>query len=553
MTITPVLLDRDQIEVDYELVRVALTNAAAGDSALVAFEKWEQLRRRISGWKSLAELRLRQDTTDAERKADAERVAALAPVFDQYDADVKRLLLANRRPLETILGRHVFARWEADFDTVSARVLDDLSTERRLGDQYTTLLTGLRCDFRANCYSLTEMGRFLDVADRSERREAALSRWSAVNAAKDQLDEIFDRLVRTRTAIAERLEQATFVDVAYKRMGRVDYGRDDVAAFRREIVDTVVPLCSHLAREQAKAIGVDRLMPWDEQTYDLLPPIRPPRTEDIMPALQGAFADMHPDLGRFVDEIVEQQLYDIDARPTKSGGAFCTYLAHVGMPFVYASTGTTAADVLSVIHEAGHAFQTRRCNAQPALELIMAGEETAEIHSMALEFLAWPYLERFFGAQAERYRRRHLRERIALLPYIAAIDHFQETVYENPGLSPYERHAVWRDLEGTYTPWKTHGGIAALERGARWQLQRHVYRFPFYYIDYGLALCCALQVWSASRRDYAGAVNAYVALCERGGRLPFRALIASAGLRSPFDTGTLGEVCESVVEVLSRG
>ena len=131
-----------------------------------------------------------------------------------------------------------------------------------------------------------------------------------------------------------------------------------------------------------------------------------------------------------------------------------------------------------------------------------------------------------------------------LLPYAAAVDHFQHFVYENPQASPEDRRSFWKQLEATYVPWRRYGGIEHLERGGYWQMQRHIYFAPFYYIDYTLAQCCALQFWARSQDDYAGALEDYTALCKRGGQLPFQQLVKSAGLRSPFEAGVLQSVAQ---------
>ena len=171
--------------------------------------------------------------------------------------------------------------------------------------------------------------------------------------------------------------------------------------------------------------------------------------------------------------------------------------------------------------------------------------ESAEIHSMSLEFLAWPHMELFFGGAAEDFRRTHLMEQLMFLPYGVAIDHFQHEVYANPDASPAERFALWRDLERTYMPWRDHGDLPHVSEGGAWQMQRHVYLYPFYYVDYVLAGVCALQFWERSQRDFAGALAEYEALCARGGSLPFRKLTASAGLVSPFEDGCLERVVDA--------
>jgi len=239
------------------------------------------------------------------------------------------------------------------------------------------------------------------------------------------------------------------------------------------------------------------------------------------------------------------------------------------VPFIFANFNGTKQDVKVFMHEVGHAFQGWSSRGLFPVDYRYPTTDACEIHSMALEFLLWPHMEKFFGADADRFRRLHLQQGLLFLPYGVAVDHFQHMVYDEPGASPAERHAMWKEVERMYLPWRDNAGIAHLDKGGRWQMQMHVYRVPFYYIDYTLALTCALQFWARaeedreqaltdytlaqvcalqflalSQTDRGAAMERYVALCRRGGEAPFQELVRGAGLRSPFDEGTLKDVVD---------
>jgi oligoendopeptidase F len=166
---------------------------------------------------------------------------------------------------------------------------------------------------------------------------------------------------------------------------------------------------------------------------------------------------------------------------------------------------------------------------------------------MSLEYLTWPHMEKFFPrGEADRFRRMHLVERLAFLPYGVAVDHFQHLIAAEPQASPERRHELWREMERMYLPWRDYGDLAHAAKGGRWQLQRHIYGAPFYYIDYTLAETCAMQFCMLAQDDPADALDRYVALCRRGGEAPFQELAHSAGLISPFDEGCIGEVVNRV-------
>jgi M3 family oligoendopeptidase len=252
-------------------------------------------------------------------------------------------------------------------------------------------------------------------------------------------------------------------------------------------------------------------------------------------------------------EMLDGGFMDLDNRPAKAGGGFCTSFPKVGMPFIFANFNGTHHDIDVFTHEMGHAFQNYKSRTQPISDYFWPTMEAAEIHSMSLEFLAYPHISHLMGDSAERYRRMHLIASLEFLPYGVCVDHFQHEVYARPEMSPAQRHETWRRLESLYMPWRQWGDLAYPASGGRWQAQQHIYRSPLYYIDYTLALCAALQFWHRSRGAYASAVERYADVCCRGGSAPFTQLLESAGLSSPFKPGVLRGIVEEAATYLGIG
>jgi M3 family oligoendopeptidase len=216
------------------------------------------------------------------------------------------------------------------------------------------------------------------------------------------------------------------------------------------------------------------------------------------------------------------------------------------VPFVFSNFNGTKGDVEVMTHECGHAFQCWSARNQPLLEYRWPTYEAAEIHSMGMEFLTYPWMELFFGDEAERFRRVHMIESIVFLPYGCAVDEFQHFVYANPNCGPAARKAEWKNIEKKYMPWANHGDLEFPTQGGAWQGQLHIYTAPFYYIDYVLAQTCALQIWKKSREDRERALREYMAICPPGGSQSFLQLVRTGGLRNPFEPGVLrGIVAEA--------
>jgi M3 family oligoendopeptidase len=535
----------DALERTYAALRAQLDGVASDAGAHAFFSAWERERRAFASWKAFVELRFRQNTSDEQARAVADALTELNVLTEQCDAEIKKRLLASehRPALERTLGTYLFRRWENDLASFDAALKDDFIAEAELVNEYTALLGGARVGFRGESRSLAAMAQFAEDDDRAVRRAASEAIWSFFGDNATRLDEVFDRLVRRRTVMAHKLGFATYTELAYRRMGRTDYGPADVARFRAEIHAEIVPLAREIAVRQADALGVPAVMPWDEQVFDVRGRLRAPASvEAIVPPLREAFAALHPRLGDFVELMARDGLLDLAPRDGKSGGAFCTFFPSLGLPYVFANVNGTSRDVTTLVHEMGHAFQDYSSRHSAALEYFIPTAEAGEIHSMSLEFLAYPHYDRFLGGDATRFRTQHLSVLLLMLPYIAAIDEFQELVYAEPDVAPAERCAAWQRLERKYLPWRDAGDIPHIAAGGRWQRQPHVYASPFYYIDYGLALCCALQLWTRSLQDPGGAMGTYLTLCERGGELPFLSLLRSAALRSPLEPGALGGV-----------
>jgi M3 family oligoendopeptidase len=245
-------------------------------------------------------------------------------------------------------------------------------------------------------------------------------------------------------------------------------------------------------------------------------------------------------------------LMDLETRAGKAGGGYCSWLPKYKAPFIFSNFNGTSGDVDVLTHEAGHAFQGHMSKDFTVPEYVWPTMEAAEIHSMSMEFITWPWMDRFFGNDADKYRFMHLSDALLFIPYGALVDEFQHGVYENPRLSPAERFGIWRELERKYLPYRDFAGNTYLEEGGFWQCQRHIYESPFYYIDYTLAQVCAFQYWARFEKDRESAWSDYLTLCKTGGSAPFLELVNIGGLESPFDPGVLERAINPAKKWLSK-
>lgn len=538
--------DLDALGAQYQDIGRRFESAQSASEREALVLRWDQLRRRTMTWINLTNLHYQQDSTNPQYVAEREHVDRIGPKLTALDIEMKkRLGGSHRAELEKTFGAHLFASWDIEIAAFDPAIESELVEEAGLCSEYTALIASAAVPFKGEVRNLAALDPFMRGADRTERHDAQSARWNFYAQNADRLDRIFDDLVRVRDRMAKKLGFKNYIELGYKRMRRFDYDAQDVARYRDEVVEQIVPLAQAVVRGRAERLGLPVATYWDESLHDSA---GNPKPQGDLPHIvaQGAatFHALHPDLGNFYDLMVGNELLDLENRPGKAGGGFCTNFPTAGVPYIFANFNGTEHDVVVLLHEMGHAFQSYSSRHVPLIDSLWPTYETAEVHSMSMEFLSFGEMERFFGPDAARFREHHLAEALLFIPYGVAIDHFQHLVYERPEATPQERHAMWQQVERRYLPWRQYGDLAFPAMGGLWQEKRHIYILPFYYIDYTLAQCCALQFWVRSKIDFAGALSDYIALCAEGGTAPFATLIRGANLRSPFEPGALAGVAQ---------
>jgi M3 family oligoendopeptidase len=541
-SITAVLPTEETLARDYEALNMALDEGRRSD----VLQDWDKLQREHETWMALVGLRFSKNTTDPAAKADREYADALGPKLTEHAVALKRRLLADpdRAGLEALAGKHAVKLWEMSVTTFEPAIASVLEEESTLTARYMELKASAQLTIQGETVNLSGVDPFAQSLDREVRHEAQKAYWAFFAEHGEELDSIYDRLVKLRHGMAVKLGYKTYTPLGYRRMSRTDYTETDVAAYRQQVAQEVVPLVARLFEDRRQAAGWDKLYVWDEELTDLNGNPKPAGGHDLLVArAEEMFAALDPRLSDFYRQMRDGGFTDLQNRAGKAGGGFCTSFPTAGMPYIFANFTGTFHDIDVFTHEMGHAFQNWESRGQPRIDYLWPTMEAAEINSMALEYLCHPAIDHMLETgTADRYRRMHLINALTFLPYGVCVDHFQHEVYANPEATPAERHAIWQRLERLYLPWRDYGDLAYPAKGGLWQAKAHIYLSPFYYIDYTLALCCALQYWAWSRTDYRGALESYIALCGRGGSMPFQELIKSAGLKSPFEAGALAGV-----------
>ncbi len=522
------------------------------EGALVEFQK------ALGEFETAAALcRIRHDlnTKDAYYQAELAFFEEAEPMVSELSSGLYSALLNSEiaESLKTNLGNMIFLKAQNRKDTISREVIEDLAREAALENQYDQLVAELLVEFEGGKYPLGGIQPFLESSDRQQRKQAHLALATSFSSIKETCDDIFAQLVHLRTQIAQKLGYKDFVELGYRRMERYDYNESDVEAFRNFVVENIVPVTTEIRRLQRLRLEQDNLKYYDLPI--LFPegnPVPKIAAADFPKAAAAMFRKMFQKEPSFYDVLDTHEFTDLLTRPNKTQGGYCMTLPDYGIPFIFMNASQTADDVSTLIHESGHAYAAiRSIDSSMFLECLSPTLEACEVHSTAMEFLTYPYMESFFGEEAGAYRGLHMTRTLLFLPYGCMVDEFQHRVYRSPEMTCEQRHEVWKELEAKYQPFLDYDQVGFYQQGCAWHKKGHIFTSPFYYIDYCLAQIVALELWDLAENDMKQALQTYDQLCQEGGNDTFLALIEKAGLSSPFSLDTLKRILYKACDYLS--
>ena len=477
------------------------------------------------------------------------------PQLQEYIQAFDRALLASpfRARFEEEFGQVVFKNIEIEIRSFAPALIPLMQEENDLVQEYQKIIASAQIPFEGGVYTLSQLTPF--KKDRDDKRR--LAAWKAegywYKEHQKDLDRIYDRMVQLRDRMGRELGHDGFTELGYDRMNRTCYRKAEVERFREAVRKYVVPVADRIYRKQAERTGTQYPLSFSDMALEFRSGNPRPvgSEEEIIESGQVFYDALSEETGAFFKMMRENELMDVSSREGKEGGGYCESIPDHGVPFIFANFNGTQGDVEVVTHEAGHAFAAYMNRDRVPSSTVWPSLEACEVHSMSMEFFAWPWAELFFGPDTSKYLYSHLASALTFIPYGTMVDHFQHVVYEKPQMTPAERHAVWKELLGVYMPWvRLDGEIPFYSEGEGWQRQHHIYTVPFYYIDYCLAQTVSLEFWAMIGKDVQAAWKKYMDYTTLGGSDVFTALLEKAGLESPFDGNCLRDVCAAAAEWL---
>ncbi len=541
------LLDRSDLEAACSEARanlyIAMTCATDDAAKSKAYSDYiQEIPPRLTP--AFFELDKRQVELDAQLKPDPARYAVL---MRSTRADVD-LFRPENVPLDTQLAL--------------------------LGQKFEELVGAMTVVFEGREQTLPQMARYQELTDRAVRESA----WRVVaeRRLKDAqaLHALYDEMVALRHKVSRNAGFENYVGYAFKSMHRFDYGANDCTRFHAGIEQAVVPFMRELDRKRARSLSLDELRPWD-LAVDVKGrgPLRPfEGGRQLLSRSVSTFNRLDPRLGAMLASLGDGAntrgseggaCLDLDSRKGKAPGGYQYMRDRVRTPFIFMNAAGLQRDVVTMLHEAGHAFHSMLCVDEPLLAYRHSPIEFAEVASMTMELLSLPHLSRrnapagaevFYESDEDwaRHARSQLERSVTILPWIATIDAFQHWVYANPAHTREQRRAAWLGLDDRFGNAVSWRGLEDT-RASLWQRQLHLFTHPFYYVEYGIAQLGALGLWlHALEKGEKSAVEAYIRGLSLGGSKPLPELFAAAGLKFDFGPDAVKRITDRVAREMEK-
>ena len=531
----------EEIEARYQALFERIRTLRGREDCLPAMEAYYRLLDDMTPM-DLCYVRHDMDLNEAFYAGEQRYYDEIGPRIGDLSNQLEGLLLNSLYSacFEELMGSFAFDLMRCSRESRDSRLITLEQQENTLSGRYSVVTANAKAEYEGAVVSRSSLAAKQQSPDRETRRRASAAVAASWAEQREELEELFHELVQNRDKQAKLLGHPNYVKLAYLRMDRIGYTSEDVSRFREQVKESLVPVAAAIHEQRKKRLGLEHLYSFDSPlNFPNGNPVPLGDTEFCLESTREMFRKLSPETGEVIDFLMDNGLYDVKPRDGKRSGGYCMYLSAYRAPFIFANFDGTHENAYIMSHEGGHAFYAYLKREEKIRERCGYTSEMAETHAMAMEFFVAPYMELFFGSRAEDYRRMHLESAVSRIIYQCQQDEFQQIIYEHPELSKEERNGVWEKLEQSYFPFREYTEEEKQRIGRRWQCIPHLYHWPFYAIDYGLAQVCALEYARWMDEDKDGAWQSYLRFCRASGNMNFPEALKAAGLESPFEEGCL--------------
>ncbi|UKN02586.1 M3 family oligoendopeptidase [Paracrocinitomix mangrovi] len=430
------------------------------------------------------------------------------------------------------------------------------SKSQTLAQEYSGVIGAQLITYNGKELTSQQAAKFLKNPDRTIRKEVYDLLYDRRIQDNEKLEEIFDELVKTRHEIATNAGFDNYRDYKFKAMNRFDYSVQDCFDFHQSVEDFIVPIHRKIQQEKLNKFGFEKFKPYDTNADpEGKAPLEPFKNgKELLNKSIEIFGKIDPYFADCLETMDEIGHLDLESKKGKAPGGYNYPLYEIGIPFIFMNAAGSSRDVITMIHEGGHAvhsFLTKDLNLTSYKSF---PSEVAELASMSMELLSMKYWEVFYDQEDElkRAKKEHLEDIIMVLPWVATIDAFQHWIYENPEHTREQRKSQWLKLSDRFGTGLTDWDGYEQARDYAWHKQLHLFEVPFYYIEYGFSQLGALGVWKNSLADEKKAVDQYKGGLALGYTKDIKSIYSEAGVKFDFSSGYIKELSEMLVDQLNK-
>ncbi len=560
MQVSEISYQRPNIEVIQKNIESLCTKFEKADSAKTQLEVVKQindLRLEFETASGIVGLRYDLNTLDEFYE---QEMAFLNSIWPQFMASLRpyyQLLLQSRfkAELQQDLGKHLFHLAQYLVESVNEKTVSVDQKINELEVQYGKIQSQAMLTFRNAQYPLSAIMPFFEDKDRSVRKEAHDIFNAFLESKQNEYSSIFDKMVQLRHQKAQMLGFENYIDFAYQPN---DYNRKQISTFNKLVQKYFLPIRTRLHKRKIKRLGFEEYKYYDTIQFKNGSPKLQVIDKELFSTTQQMYTELSPETDVFFQFMQENELLDVEIREGKYPGAYHRPIPKYGLPFILANFNGTNQDFHTLTHELGHAFQyyqTQKSGIKQ-FEYQFPLADIAEIHSIGMELFTWKWYPLFFKEDTKKYQFGKISQLLGVIVSCCKGEDFQQFIYQNPTASTDQRNQKWIELGQQYYPYidqnTCYYGSSYLKSGQDWHENMHIFLYPFYMVDYSLAALCAMQFWMRLDKDWDGAWQDYLRLCNAGGTGSFFELLDLANLRSPFDENVIREIAEFLNDWLEK-
>lgn len=426
----------------------------------------------------------------------------------------------------------------------------------QLSQRYGKIMGDMMVEMEGKELTIQQAFNFFKNTDRNKREEAFRKIWKCRLSEREQLDQLFDQLCALRQRVGKNAGFVNFRDYSFASLGRFDYTKEDCFRFHDAVASEVVPFLNSVEEQRRTAMKLDSLRPWDlDVDVTGKPALKPfANGTELVEKSIACLRLVRPYYAECLALMKRLGHFDLDSRKGKAPGGYNYSLAETGVPFIFMNSAGSQRDLVTMVHEAGHAVHSFLENPLPLNALKSPPSEVCELASMSMELISMEYWHVFYENPDDlaRAKREQLEKVLDTLPWVAAVDAFQHWVYENENHTTEERSAAWDKIMLRFGSQLVDWSGMEEVRSNNWQKQLHIFEVPFYYIEYGMAQLGAIAVWRNYKLNPEKALDAYEAALKLGYTQPIGKIYEAAGIRFDFSKEYVRELVDFVKAELEK-